>query len=773
VSRLTLRLTLALASTVLAGVLAAAYYAHWKRTRTKVVDFQRTSDTGGISGAPGSPRSADPEAASEIDLRLPGVLDTRNPRPPPSAFPRVPLDPEEVARFFPPTPVIRYDAFSYFRQVAFRNQTSTWREHPRGAWTHRTNSIGMREDREPSVEHPDLRILVTGDSHTDGVCENSESFVHLLEADLAARHPGRTVEALNAGAGGYSFYNYLGTLERLLPLEPDAFVVTIYGGNDFEEILSLQHRFRGTQRPAGSKNYWPQIERAIEIFKPCLAQCFGSLKYFAANPDQKEIALQGARDVCTEIAVVCLRNSVRPIFVYVPPLEDVEWPLHADKLDPVREVLGLSDEDLACHEQLADSLLASLRAKRLEVVDMRAPFRAAKRPLYWAEDNHINLDAQRLIADALQPLFGPEIDDPPVRARAALGTRVTAADRARLFAPGAPTPEQIARSGEMLRIAPTPEQLSVTAFEWEPVRAAQVEALGTLAPEEQFDPVTWFRYRGGLDLDATRDGETFRLRTNSRGMRGPEPSATPAELRVLFLGGESFDAPRDAEQGLAAAITAELVLRRPGETVEGFDASHRRHSFHQHFGAYLSARDLSPRLVVLAVDGDDFAAASRATAILHGEKIPTPEPPPAGTTPELAGALSDALWFEEHPGEERMALAASVAATQRLSSTLLAQSARLLVLYFPPNVGAAALAPHIAARGGRPENPIVTARIGASYLGAVRDREIEALNARTLLFDARPDLRAPTVSWHDPQCVRALARAVAKWIDGQKLLPAR
>jgi hypothetical protein len=93
------------------------------------------------------------------------------------------------------------------------------------------------------LQQPALRILVTGDSHTDGVCNNSESFTNLLEAELSAAHPGEAIEALNAGKGAYSFYNYLGVLERLLPLRPDVFVVAVYGGNDFVESLALRHTF--------------------------------------------------------------------------------------------------------------------------------------------------------------------------------------------------------------------------------------------------------------------------------------------------------------------------------------------------------------------------------------------------------------------------------------------------------------------------------------------------------------------------------------------------
>ena len=72
----------------------------------------------------------------------------------------------------------------------------------------------MREDGEPSAVKPDLRLLVAGASNVEGMCANAESATNVLEAALRERLPGKTVEALNAGVGSSSFYNYLPVLER-------------------------------------------------------------------------------------------------------------------------------------------------------------------------------------------------------------------------------------------------------------------------------------------------------------------------------------------------------------------------------------------------------------------------------------------------------------------------------------------------------------------------------------------------------------------------------
>ena len=107
-----------------------------------------------------------------------------------------------------------YDAWSYFRHKPSQRLRLPLAEHDGGSFECSTNSLGLREDAELAAARPDLRILVTGDSHTDGVCENRESYANRLEASLLVDRPGKCVEVLNAGTGGFSFHNYLGVLEK-------------------------------------------------------------------------------------------------------------------------------------------------------------------------------------------------------------------------------------------------------------------------------------------------------------------------------------------------------------------------------------------------------------------------------------------------------------------------------------------------------------------------------------------------------------------------------
>lgn len=65
-----------------------------------------------------------------------------------------------------------------------------WPEHPAGGFRLHTNADGFRKDVPTRAEPPDLRVLVTGDSHTFGLVDNGESYPNLLEECLAAARPG-------------------------------------------------------------------------------------------------------------------------------------------------------------------------------------------------------------------------------------------------------------------------------------------------------------------------------------------------------------------------------------------------------------------------------------------------------------------------------------------------------------------------------------------------------------------------------------------------------
>jgi antitoxin component YwqK of YwqJK toxin-antitoxin module len=306
-----------------------------------------------------------------------------------------------------------FDPFCYFRYAPNIVERIEWSEHPNGTWTRRTNSAGYREDANLPAD-PSRFVLVSGDSHTDGVCDNAESFPNLLEARLAKTNA--PADVLNTGIVGYSFYNYLGVLEKFADRAPEAFIIAVYGGNDFIEVLRPHHYFRGSQPPPRPHGYWERIEEAKKVSTTALAQGLNQTLYFQVFPEEAEIALEGAWVTIGEMARICRERGIRFLVVYIPPAFEAGW----SALDTMRakamESLGLDEEDLLLYRRVAEEFFAGLEDRGIESIDMEPLFEANEADCYWKRDLHINLEGHRLIADVVEEwLASPGTGPRPLR----------------------------------------------------------------------------------------------------------------------------------------------------------------------------------------------------------------------------------------------------------------------------------------------------------------------------------------------------------------------
>jgi hypothetical protein len=145
-----------------------------------------------------------------------------------------------------------------FSIPAYYDEDLEFPEHPDGHFSYRGNNLGFREDQDTKIEKSDsLRIVVLGDSHTDGVCWNRESYANRLELYLNREDPGRGYEVINAGTGKYSPFQYLRAYQcRVKPLHPDVVIVGFYIGNDFFDM------YRRDDRPSCQMN---EDGRIIEV----------------------------------------------------------------------------------------------------------------------------------------------------------------------------------------------------------------------------------------------------------------------------------------------------------------------------------------------------------------------------------------------------------------------------------------------------------------------------------------------------------------------------
>lgn len=274
-------------------------------------------------------------------------------------------------------------------------------EHPAGGWSVRTNAHGFRSE-VPLREGAALRILAMGDSHAAGLCAQDETFTSLLESSLSER--GLDAEVLNGAVGGYSFFHYLGALQRSLELEPDVFLLVVYGGNDFSGLMPYERYFyrrdppvrtfgelRALRGPAGMPGVVPQE----------LAQVL----YFARNPGDVERAIDMAAIVTEHMAEICRERGVEFLCAYLPAPSQVQPKTYALLYAQALRLLDVTLEEVRVSDRLADGWLQRLNEGGIRSVDLRDAFAAATEPAYWYSDLHINVLGQRLVAEGLLPML--------------------------------------------------------------------------------------------------------------------------------------------------------------------------------------------------------------------------------------------------------------------------------------------------------------------------------------------------------------------------------
>lgn len=327
----------------------------------------------------------------------------------PKAWPRPllrePLDAQSAQLFYPGLRNKHvFDPFSYVRREANLYAEVPFPESEGGIWRLVTNSAGLREDQDILELQPDVRILVTGDSHTEGVCANSDSFPNVLEAMLARERTTATVEVLNAGMGSYNTYNYLGVLERFRDLNPDVFVVAVYGGNDFYKNLDLVRFFERMPPPQALTYDFKLAASSTKKAPGAIPQELGQVVYFLDNPQDVELAIDVACSITSELKRLSAEVGTQLVLVYLPPPLASQPQFYAEGMNPVLVELGLEGQSVRVSDEIADRWLEFLRHHEIEHLDLRPHFSAAAQPLYWYTDHHLNVAGQRKIAELLKPI---------------------------------------------------------------------------------------------------------------------------------------------------------------------------------------------------------------------------------------------------------------------------------------------------------------------------------------------------------------------------------
>jgi hypothetical protein len=283
------------------------------------------------------------------------------------------------------------------------NRTFSWSEHPSGKMVQQTNNLGFREDEATSEQKSanEIRILVTGDSHTDGVVYNKESFPNQIEVMLNTDSTSTQLyNFLNAGAGYYGPQNYLGVLQHYLYLKPDVFLVNLYTGNDFLDAIRIAAENGRLAVPERKNDYYEGLWQVDELYPGFTGQLMNQIKFFTTFPKFKVTALNITEQHLLAIDSVCKQNNIRLILSFLPTKVDIEPYTDSSRIKEVQGILGFSDTDLLLNQQLTQELIARLDKRQIKSIRLAEKMLSeGSMEYYWKQDYHLNHHGHRRVAE--------------------------------------------------------------------------------------------------------------------------------------------------------------------------------------------------------------------------------------------------------------------------------------------------------------------------------------------------------------------------------------
>jgi lysophospholipase L1-like esterase len=477
---------------------------------------------------------------------------------------------------------------------------------------------------------------------------------------------------------------------------------------------------------------------------------------------------------------------VRPLFVYIPPPFEHESDRQAHAATLARVTSELAIQPAAEHiaERLADSWIAFLRDRNLDVLDLRTVFRVHGERLYSSKDHHLNVAAHRVIADSLAPVVERLSPRNAQHVRPA-PRAVSAGERTRMGSPGLPEADSI-----LLRLHTFPDKQNFAAVEiahsdhYEPLRLDASQAERWFAPDalHEFAPNAWLRAKPHVDLEvepAVAPNRGWRLRTNSRGMRSDfEPAAERPDLRVLFLGNDNMVGACDANETAPNVVARLLSARHPARRIECLNAACAGQTLQNFLGVLDDCADLKPDLVVVAVDGGvDFELALRVEREARGGQDAAPATPDprlaqvrAADAPACERFARALQCFRLHAQDIAAAVQVAADVSDELQRRCAALGADLIVLYLPPVVdvdgdplAATALGSLAPLRLHNKDREAVQ-RIAHNYFVHLRQTGLEYLSLTSTFQDIegsefRSDYRISATGQ------RQIAERLALWIE--------
>lgn len=230
-----------------------------------------------------------------------------------------------------PNPLIRFELVPHFESDT---------EGPMIDFRGKGNSLGFR-DREHSMEKAPgtYRILVLGDSITQGfgIEANEDVFTSVLEAKLRSERV--NAEVLNFGVSGYNTEQEVETLrEKGIPFDPDL-VVLAFCANDTapasRKILRELHR-----EDARQSAFWSMSPILVEsaLFR-LVSASYPRIQAFFTDPphDEDRISREALGEYFEALRELSLQHGFDVLVVWFPEMKG-----DGEEADLRREVGSLS-----------------------------------------------------------------------------------------------------------------------------------------------------------------------------------------------------------------------------------------------------------------------------------------------------------------------------------------------------------------------------------------------------------------------------------------------
>jgi len=264
----------------------------------------------------------------------------------------------------------------------------------------RTNNLGFREDQDIlEKKENEYRILVTGDSHTDGALRyNNQSFINVWETHLNQLDSATVYNGINGGTAYYTFRNYLGFIQKYSYLKPDIYLINIFTGNDFRETFLYEDS--RTSFSTIYKNLNLRVKKRIVTFgakKFPLTQGIDQTLYFKSFPDDKEKALAIAQKYLLAIKKVCEKENIKLIVTLLPSKTET----NTNFKEEIKSNYNISEKDINANLQLTNSLIGWLNTEAIENYNLTPVLEQATEKVFWDHDLHINDNGHRLIGEYL------------------------------------------------------------------------------------------------------------------------------------------------------------------------------------------------------------------------------------------------------------------------------------------------------------------------------------------------------------------------------------